>query len=109
MTVIDYMDAFKKFGYKYGPQESYKLDHIGYTVLGKKKLDYSEYENLTALYDENPQLYLDYNLRDTQLISALEEETSLLQLVMTVAYGGGVDYKDAFCTVVIWEQPYIAD
>jgi DNA polymerase elongation subunit (family B) len=103
MTVIDYMDAFKKFGYKYGPQESYKLDHIAYTVLGKKKLDYSEYGNLTALYDENPQLYLDYNLRDTQLISALEEETSLLQLVMTVAYGGGVDYKDAFGTVGIWE------
>ena len=103
MTVIDYMDAFKKFGYKYGTQESYKLDHIAYTVLGKKKLDYSEYGNLTALYDENPQLYLDYNLRDTQLISALEEETSLLALVMTVAYGGGVDYKDAFGTVGIWE------
>jgi len=103
MTVIDYMDAFKKFGYKYGPQESYKLDHIAYTVLGEKKLDYSEYGNLTALYDENPQLYLDYNLKDTHLITRLEEETSLLALVMTVAYGGGVDYKGAFGTVGIWE------
>jgi len=103
MTVIDYMDAFKKFGYKYGPQESYKLDHIAYSVLGKQKLDYSAYGNLTTLYEENPQLYLDYNLVDTQLISALEEETNLLALVMAVAYGGGVDYKDAFGTVGIWE------
>lgn len=103
MAVVDYMDVFKKFGYKYGPQESYKLDHIAHVVLGEKKLDYSEYGNLTALYDENPQLYLDYNLKDTWLIQEFENETSLLALVMTVAYGGGVNYGDAFGTVGIWE------
>jgi len=104
MSVIDYMDAFKKFGYKYGPQESYKLDHIAHVILGEKKLDYSEYGSLTALYDENPQLYLDYNLKDTHLIQRMEEETSLLALVMTVAYGGGVNFGDAFGTVGIWES-----
>lgn len=103
ITVVDYMDAFKKFGYKYGPQESYKLDHIAYVVLGENKLDYSEYGNLTALYDQNPQLYLDYNLKDTYLIQRMEDETSLLALVLTVAYGGGVNYSDAFGTVGIWE------
>ena len=103
MTVIDYMDAFKKFGYKYGPQESYKLDHIAHVVLGEKKLDYSEYGNLNALYEQNPQLYLDYNLKDTQLIQRMEDESGLLSLVLTVAYGGGVNYSDAFGTVGIWE------
>jgi DNA polymerase elongation subunit (family B) len=103
ITVIDYMDAFKKFGYKYGPQESWKLDHIAYVVLGEKKMDYSEYGNLTNLYEQNPQLYLDYNLKDTWLIQRFEDETSLLELVMTVAYGGGVNYGDAFGTVGIWE------
>ena len=103
IAVIDYMDAFKKFGYKYGPQESWKLDHIANVVLGEKKLDYSEYGNLTALYEQNPQLYLDYNLKDTWLIQRFEDETGLLSLVMTVAYGGGVNYGDAFGTVGIWE------
>lgn len=103
ITVVDYMDAFKKFGYKYGPQESYKLDHIAHVVLGEKKLDYSEYGNLTNLYEQNPQLYLDYNLKDTWLIQRFEDETGLLSLVMTVAYGGGVNYSDAFGTVGIWE------
>ena len=103
MTIIDYMDAFKKFGYKYGPQESYKLDHIAHVVLGEKKLDYSEYGNLNALYEQNPQLYLDYNLKDTQLIQRMEDESGLLSLVLTVAYGGGVNYSDAFGTVGIWE------
>lgn len=103
MSVVDYMDAFKKFGYKYGTQESYKLDHIAYTVLGEKKLDYSEYGNLNDLYEQNPQLYLDYNLKDTWLIQKFEDETGLLSLVMTVAYGGGVNFNDAFGTVGIWE------
>jgi len=104
VAIIDYMDCFKKFGYKYGPQESYKLDHIAYVVLGEKKIDYSEYGSLTGLWEENPQLYLDYNLKDTQLIARLEEETGLLALVMTVAYDGGVNYGDAFGTVGIWES-----
>jgi DNA polymerase elongation subunit (family B) len=103
VSIIDYMDAFKKFGYKYGPQETYKLDHISHVVLGEKKLDYSEYGSLTALYEQNPQLYLDYNLKDTHLIERMEEETALLSLVLTVAYGGGVNYGDAFGTVGIWE------
>jgi DNA polymerase elongation subunit (family B) len=98
------MDVFKKFGYKYGTQESYKLDHIAHTILGMKKLDYSEYGSLSELYKQNPQLYLDYNLRDTQIIQLFEEETALLSLVLTVAYGGGVNYGEAFGTVGIWES-----
>ena len=78
ISVIDYMDAFKKFGYKYGQQESWKLDHIAHVVLGEKKLDYSEYGTLTELYEQNPQLYLDYNLKDTWLIQRFEDETGLL-------------------------------
>jgi DNA polymerase elongation subunit (family B) len=103
ISIVDYMDCFKKFGYKYGPQESYKLDHIAHVILGEKKLDYSEYGDLTTLYEKNPQLYLDYNLKDTWLIQRFEDETGLLALVMTVAYGGGVNYHDAFGTVGIWE------
>lgn len=103
ISIIDYMDAFKKFGYKYGPQESYKLDHIAHVVLGEKKLDYSEYGSLSELYIQNPQLFFDYNLKDTHLIELMEEETALLALVMTVAYGGGVNYGEAFGTVGIWE------
>lgn len=103
ISIIDYMDAFKKFGYKYGTQETYKLDHIAHIVLGERKLDYSEYGSLTELYNQNPQLYLDYNLKDTHIVERMEDETALLALVLTVAYGGGVNYSDAFGTVGIWE------
>jgi DNA polymerase elongation subunit (family B) len=104
ISIIDYMDAFKKFGYKYGTQASYKLDNICEVVLGEKKVDYSEYGSLTELYKKNPHLYLDYSLKDTYLLQRLEDETGLLALTMTVAYGGGVNYGDAFGTVGIWES-----
>jgi DNA polymerase elongation subunit (family B) len=45
VSVVDYMDAFKKFGYKYGTQESYKLDHIAHVVLGENKLSYERFGN----------------------------------------------------------------
>jgi DNA polymerase elongation subunit (family B) len=43
ISLVDYMDAFKKFGYKYGTQESYKLDHIAHVVLGESKLSYERF------------------------------------------------------------------
>lgn len=104
VAVIDYMDAFKKFGYKYGTQETYKLDHIAHVVLGEKKIDYSEYGSLAQLYAENPQKYLDYSLKDTYLIQRLEDESGLLSLALTVAYSGGVNFEDSFGTVGIWES-----
>ena len=42
IAILDYMAIFKKFGYTYGPQESYRLDHIANVVLGEKKLDFGE-------------------------------------------------------------------
>jgi hypothetical protein len=103
MAVVDYMDVFKKFGHKYGTQASYKLDHVAHTVLGEKKLDYSEYGDLTTLYEKNPQKYLDYNIKDTYLIQRFEEKTAMMALVMTIAYQGGGGYGDALGTTGIWE------
>ena len=48
--IIDYLQTFKKLGYSYGPQESYRLDHIAYVVVGEKKLSYEEHGNLHTLY-----------------------------------------------------------
>src|SRR6056300_198670 len=40
VSQLDYYDLFQKFGYTYGTQESYSLDHIAHVVLGEKKLSY---------------------------------------------------------------------
>ena len=104
VQTMDYLDLFKKFGYSYGTQESYKLNHIAHVVLGDQKISYDEYGSLKNLYKENYQLYVDYNIKDVELIERLEDKMGLISLALTIAYKGGVNYQDTFGTTAIWES-----
>ena len=101
---LDYMELFKKFAYTYGNQESYSLNHISSVVLGEKKLDYSEIGSLRDLYDADFQMFVDYNIKDVELIERMEEKLGLITLVMTMAYLGGVNYQDTLGTCAIWDS-----
>ncbi len=101
---LDYYDLFQKFGYSYGQQENYKLGHIAHVVLGDKKLDYSEYGNLVNLYLENPQKFIDYNIKDVQIVDRLEEKMGLIMLAMVMGYRAGVNFAETFGTTGIWDS-----
>ena len=103
ISSLDYLDLFKKFGYSYGPQESYKLDHIAHVVLGEKKLSYQEYGSLHTLYQHNFQKFIDYNIKDVELVDRIEDKLGLITLCLTMAYQGGVNYNDTFGTTAIWD------
>jgi len=100
---LDYMDMFKKFGYSYGPQESYSLNNIANVVLGEKKLSYEEHSNLHTLYLNDHQKFIDYNIRDVELVDRIEDKMGLITLVMTIAYKAGVNYTDTFGTTSMWD------
>ena len=104
IQTLDYMELFQKFGYTYGPQESYELNHIANVVLGEKKLSYEEEGSLKNLYKEDHQKYIDYNMKDVELVDRLEEKTGFITLAMTIAYKGGVNYQDTFGVTAIWES-----
>ena len=104
VNIMDYLELFQKFGYSYGAQESYKLDHIASVVLGEKKLSFEEAGSLRNLYKEDYQRYIDYNMKDVELVDRLEDKMGLITLAMTVAYKGGVNYGDTFGTTAIWES-----
>jgi DNA polymerase elongation subunit (family B) len=104
ISQLDYMELFIKFGYSYGAQESYALNHIAYVVLGETKLSYEEYGNLYNLYKQNHQLFIDYNIKDVELIERLEDKMGLITLAVTIAYKGGVNFQDTFGTTAIWDS-----
>lgn len=104
IATLDYIELFKKFGYSYGTQESYKLDHIAHTVLGERKLSYEEYGSLQNLYTENYQKYIDYNIKDVELVERIDEKMDLITLTLTMAYRGGVNYQDTMGTTAIWDS-----
>jgi DNA polymerase elongation subunit (family B) len=100
---LDYYDLFRKFGYTYGTQESYKLDHIAHVVLGERKLSYDEYGSLHTLYKEDYQKFINYNIKDVELVDRLEEKLGLVTLAITMAYRGGVNFSETFGTTSIWD------
>jgi DNA polymerase elongation subunit (family B) len=106
---LDYLELFKKFGYSYGAQESYKLDHIGHVVLGERKLSFEEFSSLHTLYKHDFQKFIDYNIKDVQLVDRLEDKMGLITLALTMAYRGGVNYTDTLGTTAIWDSIIFRD
>lgn len=104
ISIIDYLELFKKFGYSYGAQESYKLDHIAHVVLGEKKLSYEEHGSLHTLYLNDYQKFIDYNIKDVELVDRMEDKLGLITLCLAMAYKGGVNYNDTFGTTAIWDS-----
>jgi len=101
VSCLDYLAVYRKF--QLDPRESYRLDYIAEVELGVKKIDYSEYGNLFALYKENFQKFIEYNIRDTDLIFMLEEKLGFLEQIFAISYDAKVNYIDALASVLIWD------
>ena len=101
LAVLDYYQLYRKF--TFGNQESYKLDFIAQMELGEKKIDYSEYGNLLALYKNNYQKFIEYNIHDCVLVDRLDDKLKFLEQVMALAYDAKVNYNDTMTTVRSWD------
>lgn len=100
VNTIDYLPAYKKFTFKTRP--NYRLDTIGQVELGMKKLEFS-YRNYLEFAEKDPQLYIDYNIRDVDLIVHLDERLSILRLITSVAYYAKINFEDVFSPLKTWD------
>lgn len=101
ITSLDYLRAYKKFSFT--NQESYRLDYIGQIVLGIKKLDYSDHGSLLELYRNDFQKFIEYNIRDVEIVAKLDDKLKLIEQIYAIAYDAKVNYQDAFTSVRIWD------
>lgn len=104
IDVLDYLDLYKKWTFV--KRETYKLAFIAEVEeLSSGKLDYEElgYTSLHDLYTRNYQLYVEYNIQDTEVINLLEDKLKLIGLVFAVAYQAKVNYTDTFSPVKTWD------
>jgi len=103
IAVLDYLPMYKKFVAVLKPQPTYRLDHIAFVELGERKLDYSDYGSLAKLAKENHQLYIEYNIRDCELVSRIDDQQNLFNLVYDIAYSCGINFGDGIGTVKSWD------
>jgi DNA polymerase elongation subunit (family B) len=101
VSIIDYLDLYKKFTYK--AQESYRLDYIAEVELGQNKLDHSEFDTFKDFYTKDWQKFIDYNIRDVELVDQLEDKMKLIELALTMAYDAKVNFNDIFFQVRTWD------
>ena len=100
ISTLDYIDLYKKFTYKV--RESYRLDYIGSVELGLKKLEVGDVQGYD-LYKTNYQKFIEYNIRDVEIVEKLEEKMKLLELVITLAYESKINFEDVFSPVRTWD------
>ena len=102
VSMLDYYELYRK--YSSNPnQESFSLNHIASVELGEKKIDYSEFESLHQLYREDYQKFIEYNIKDVELVEKLEDKIRLIELAATLAYDAKVNYDDVFSQVKMWD------
>lgn len=103
ITVLDYMQLYKKF--TFSQQESFKLDHIAFLELGERKIDYNElgFESLDEFYKKDFQNFINYNIRDVDLVYRIDQKMKLLEQVYAIAYDGKVNLIDSLTTVGMWD------
>lgn len=98
---LDYFALYRKF--TSSGKESYALNHIAFVELGEKKVDYSEYGSLDNLYDLNYDLFIDYNVHDSWLVSRIERRLNYIMQCVAIAYRAKVNYVDALTTTRPWD------
>ena len=101
VTVLDYLDLYKKFTYK--AQESYKLDYIGEVELGQRKVS-NPFDTFKEFYAKDWNKFVDYNIQDVRLVDSLEEKMKLIELAVTMAFDAKVNFTDVFYQVRMWDM-----
>ena len=96
---LDYMLLFKKYIMKQEP--SYRLGDIGKKYA---KLDKIEYQgSLDRLFETDIEKFIDYNLRDVEIIVELEAVMKFIELTVTICHLCHVRYENIYYSTMLNE------
>jgi DNA polymerase elongation subunit (family B) len=96
---LDYMLLHKKYIMKEEP--SYKLGDIGTKYVGLGKIEYEG--NLNTLFKTDINKFIDYNLRDVEIIEALEDKLKFIELTVMISHICNIPYESIYYNTVMNE------
>jgi len=96
---LDYMHLLRKYMMKEEP--SYKLGDIGLKYAKLGKIEYNG--NLDTLFREDPNKFIDYNIRDVEIIEALEEKQKFIELTILISHLCHTPYESIYYNTALNE------
>jgi DNA polymerase elongation subunit (family B) len=92
VNCLDYMLLMKKYMMKEEP--SYKLGDIGSKYVKLNKIEYDG--NLDKLFVEDINKFIDYNIRDVEIIEALEDKFKFIELTILICHLCHIPYESIY-------------
>lgn len=99
---IDYKEAYEKHGFT--TLDSFSLESISQHELGEGKLSYEEEGSLHGLYEQNPQKFVEYNIKDVVNMVRIEAKRKLFNVITSITYLSKCNFDDAMGTTALWED-----
>ena len=99
VSCLDFMLLLKKYIAK--EESSYKLNDVGlkYAKLGKIEYD----GNLDKLFAEDPDKFIDYNIRDVEILEALEDKLKFIELTVLISHLCHTPYESIYYNTTLNE------
>jgi len=98
IACLDYMIMYNKFKLDDKPENS-KLDTVAELELNENKIEHSE--TLWDLARDNWDKYVDYNIKDVELVVKLNKKLDYISLIRFLAYNGLCGLTQAVKTVAV--------
>jgi len=94
-----------KLPFNFDPENSEHLDWV------ETNIDNIDEETLKSIYNivdvdiknKSWSKFVSYNIKDVELVDRLEDKMKLIELALTMAYDGKVNYEDVFSQVRMWD------
>jgi DNA polymerase elongation subunit (family B) len=96
---LDYMLLFKKYITTQEP--SYALNNIGEKYVDLGKIEYLG--SLDKLFKDDVEKFIDYNIRDVEIIVALEDKLKFIDLTVIISHLCHVPYEQIYMSTTLNE------
>jgi DNA polymerase elongation subunit (family B) len=94
---LDYMLLFKKYNAKQEP--SYRLGDIGEKYAKLSKIEYEG--NLDRLFAEDINKFIEYNIRDVEILIELEKKFKFIELTVAICHLCHVPYEQIYLSTAL--------
>ena len=103
IIVWDYYNLYQKF--TFDKKERYTLDYISQYEKVAAKIDYHAdgYESIADMYDNDFDLFMEYNIMDVECVYKLDQKMKFLDIAIQYTYMMKCDPDNIFGTVRPWD------